>query len=220
PWRKVARGGNRRWKDRSGRGGPPEAGRDPLLGRRAPRRGRRAARRRGSREPLVADQRFVQGKELLVRHDRRERLGPLLRGVSELAAQPGIPSKLDERRRQRLDIIGFDQPPALAVDDDRRDPPHGGRDDRQPERHRLDDDASHALVPGGYDHDVGGNQVRRHVGRLARQHYPVGHTQRPGERFETRPLWSIADEQNARRGYLGADARERTYQKVEALDPD
>src|SRR2546427_10059564 len=33
-------------------------------------------------------------------------------------------------------------------------------------------DASHALVPGGHDHDVRGNEVRRHVGRFARQHHP------------------------------------------------
>ena len=133
------------------------------------------------------------------------------------APKSGVSSELDQGLRKRVHVLGPDQSAALAVGDDGGDPADRGRDDRQPEGHRLDDDAAHSLVPRRHRHDVRRRQIGRDVGGRAGHPEPLDHAERPRDRVQTRPLGPIAHEQHSRRRDLSDDARQRAHQEIEAL---
>jgi len=81
-----------------------------------------AARRRASREPLLAHERVVHRDHLPIGHRRRELLRPRDRGVADLPAQADVAAELDQRRGEGGNVLGLDQQPGLTVGDDRRDP--------------------------------------------------------------------------------------------------
>ena len=113
---------------------------------------------------------------------------------------------------QRLRVVGVDEEPGLAVDENVRDAPDPRRDDGSAELHRLEEDEREPLVARRQQQHVELDEEAVPVD-VAEERHAVTEAERPGAGLERDPVGTVArDPQDA-----ALNLAERCERDVDAL---